>query len=344
MCMQREIRISALSEYIQRIFCTVGMTAENASTMADIIVRCTMYQRGHHDAGFVPNLIQQLSVGKATANPSFRRLSSMSAIESWDGDNGLGPLCCTKAIERAMELAHEYGIGMCCMRRTNHFMSAGPYVELAASHGYIGLILAKGGITMGAPNHPKPCISALPMGFAYPTEHVPVMLDACIAYASMEKLRQMARQQQPTPEWWGYDADGLPTDNPSDMLAGTRLPIGGHKGFALAMLGEVLTGVLSGGCVMDEKVTEDGVSGATSHTAIALRTDALMDSDTFRRRAASISEKACTFNPGLHIPGQYAASQTAQALQRGTVLLDETHYLQLNELAGQYSLQPLEAV
>lgn len=340
----KAIGIAALREYAVSVFGAVGMQEENAAVMADVIVRCTMYYRGHHDAGFIPNLVGQIAAGKAPANPQITCTASYAAIESWDGDNGLGPICCTKAMERAMELAQEYGMGMCCMRRTNHFLAAGPYVELAASRGFIGMMLAKGGVTMGAPGRPGACMSALPMGFAYPTQQEPVMLDACMAYASMEKLRVMGREGETAPNWWGYGKDGQPSEDPMDILAGTRLPIGGHKGFGLAMLGEVLTGVMSGGCIMGEKTTEDGAAGATSHTAIAIRADALMDGETFRRRAGSIGQRAVELSEGLHIPGQGAARQVSLALKSGAVMLGEVQYLKLNELAAEYGVKPLEAV
>lgn len=338
------ISLTALQEYVVNVFGAVGMQEDNAAVMADVIVRCTMYHRGHHDAGFIPNLVGQIAAEKAPANPQITCTASRAAIESWDGDNGLGPICCTKAMERAMELAQEYGMGMCCMRRTNHFLAAGPYVELAASQGFIGLMLAKGGVTMGAPGYPGDCMSALPMGFAYPTEQEPVMLDACMAYASLEKLRVMGREGKVAPNWWGYGKDGQPSEDPLDILAGTRLPIGGHKGFGLAMLGEVLTGVLSNGCIMDEKITEDGVVGATSHTAIAIKADTLMDADTFRRRAGSIGVRASELSEGLHIPGQGAAKQVSLALESNTVMLGEGEYLKLNELAAEYGVKLLDAI
>ena len=195
---------------------------------------------------------------------------------------------------------------------------------------------------MGAPGKPGTCMSALPMGFAYPTDgDFPVMLDACMAYASFGLLKEMAEKGQKTPEWWGLDKEGEPTTDPAAMAEGTRFPIGAHKGFGLCMLGEVLTSVMSQGCILDEKETSDGLTNYWGHTAIAFKADALMDADTFKKRSGDLSRRAIDLSPGLHIPGQGSYSKKKAFTEKNSIDLEDSLIQKLNAIAKELSVKEL---
>ena len=92
------ISISDLESYLYRQFRSAGLCEQNARTMADVVMRTTLYDRGHHDIHFVPALLDLVLNKRAEANPEFCRLSAFGGMESWDGGNGLGPICCMKAV------------------------------------------------------------------------------------------------------------------------------------------------------------------------------------------------------------------------------------------------------
>lgn len=333
------ISISDLESYLYRQFRSAGLCEQNARTMADVVMRTTLYDRGHHDIHFVPALLDLVLNKRAEANPEFCRLSAFGGMESWDGGNGLGPICCMKAMDRAIELAEQHGIGLCAMRNTNHFMAAGPYVERAARKGYIGIILAKGGVSMGYPGKRGQCMSALPFGFAYPTKEEPVVLDACMAYASMGKLHQMQQEGKSVPSYWGMGPEGKETEDPEELLRGTRFPIGGHKGFGMAMLGEVLTSVLAEGCILDETQTRDGIGNWSAHTAIAVKADALLDIERFQQRTSNLSKRVKELSEGIHIPGEGAAEHVRLHQASGEVRLEEELIAQLNAYAEETGIE-----
>lgn len=341
---QKFVAVADVEIFLEDLFSALGMEQGNVRVMKQVLIQTSMYNRGHHDISFVPMLVKLLQSKHANPNPRMRILSAYQGIERWDGDDGLGPVCCMKAMDRAMELAHTHGIGICAMRRTNHFLASAPYTEYAAQEGYIAMILAKGGVSMGVPGERNQCMSALPMGFAYPTQGDPVIFDACMAYASMGKLMQMAEKGQQAPSWWGADQDGNPTTSPEEMLRGIRYPIGGHKGFALAMLGEVLTGVLSDGCILDQTQTEDGFKNWSAHTAIAIKADALMALDTFRDRAGSVGERAQARTEHLHIPGEGLAEERRKITERGSFAVKDSLVQVLNQLAADVGISEIQLV
>ena len=313
----------------------LGMNAQNRFYTRDTVMRATLRGVGHHDIYDFPARLKALASGKIPANPEMKPIASFGAMESWDGGGGLGEVVCSFAMERAMRLADVHGMGLCAVRNSNHFMAAAPYVERASECGYIGLILCKGAPSMGAPGRREQTIGALPMGFALPTDHgYPIMLDACMAYASFGLLREKMKKGEPVPEYWGFDGEGRPTADPAQMASGTRLPIGAHKGFGLAILGEALTAILSEGCVVDEPDTVNGQKAPTSHTAIAIKTGALMEEKRFRERAGEMIDRMSARAPGLHVPGQGSHQKAERMRAQNAVQLDEALVEELNAICA----------
>ena len=329
------VKPDVLRNWIGHALIALGMTDENAAIVADTVMRATLRGVGHHDVYDLPGRLKGLLEGKFPANPTYTRLAAYGAVESWDGGNGLGELVCSFAMDRAMQAAGAHGIGLCAVRNSNHYMAAAPYVERASEQGYIAMLLCKGAPTMGAPGRTDKVIGTLPMGFAFPTDlEYPVMLDACMAYASFGLLKEKMDRGEQVPAHWGYDREGRPTTDPAEMAKGTRLPIGGHKGFGLAVLGEVLTALLSEGCIVDEADIINKQSAPTSHTAIAIKADALMDLDRFKERSGEMVERMCARAPGLHVPGKGSYDKKARMLQDDAIELQDGLISELDALCG----------
>lgn len=337
----QSVSIDRLRACCEAVFSACNMTDENARLTADVYIRATLRGLGHHDISELPGRIKKIEDGEVEANPVFRRIAGFQAMESYDAGNGLGELCCVLGMERAMALADRFGIGLVAMRNTNHFLAGAPYTEIAAEKGYIGLILAKGGVSMGMTGA-KQCMSALPMSFAYPAgEDYPVLLDACMAYASFGQLWQKAGTGEQVKPWWGCDSQGNPTTDPMELAKGVRYPIGQYKGFGLAMLGEVLTAVLSQGCVLDqEKSWDSGCTHPDAHTAIAIKTDALLSKEEFEAQTQYMSARARQLSgTDLHIPGDASRSKVQTAMETGNVALDAHVVDNLTRLGKKYGLE-----
>lgn len=337
----RSVSLEILRDVCREILKAGGMTSENAETVADVYIRATLRKTGHHDISELEARARKMRDGKIEANPRFEKISSYQAMESYDAGNGMGELCCVRGMERAMELAEKFGIGVVAMRNTNHFLAGAPYTQMAAEKGYIGLILAKGGVSMGMTGT-KPCMSALPMSFAYPAgESFPVLLDACMAYASYGQLWLRAQNGDSVKPWWGCDEEGKPTTDPARQARGVRYAIGEYKGFGLAMLGEVMTAVLSRGCVLDQKGNPDGSCTHTdAHTAIAIKPDALLPQEEFLAQTAYLSARARELSgTDLHIPGDASADKARQMQEKGMIELEDQVADGLRRLMEEWGLE-----
>jgi LDH2 family malate/lactate/ureidoglycolate dehydrogenase len=227
-------------------------------------------------------------------------------------------------MKRAEELAAVHGIGFCSIRNTNHILASSPYVEVAAEDGYVGYIITRGAPTMGAPGRKEKVIGTSPMGYAIPTDKgYPLMFDACIAYASNGLLHELAKAGESVPPYWGLDAAGQPTTSPAEISKGTRLPIAGHKGFGITILGEVLTGILSEGQIIDEPQPGTGAVGMPSHTAICFNVDALLGPGKLRERATEMVDRMNARADNLQLPGQRSYAKKVKFLESGEFELDD---------------------
>ena len=332
------IWFSDLDQWICSLLVKLGMSYENARIMTDIYISTTKRGVGHHDIHNLPQRLEKLKCGELNPSPEFRMLSSFGGMERYDGDNGPGELIGHFSMERAMALASEHGIGMCAVNNSNHYLCSAPYIEQAARQGYIGLIIAKAMPTMGMPGHKGNLIGQSPMGFAFPAGGPdPVMLDICLAYVSYEKLKMMADHKEPVPAHWGVDTEGRPATDAAALLAGTKFPVGEHKGFGLALLCELLTGVMSGGCILDEPEEAGGIR-EMSHTAFAIKADALMSMEEYEKRSAELVRRLKARDEGVRVPGERTYEKTGEYEAQGWIELEDALIGTLNQYAEEAGL------
>ncbi len=340
----KKVTFSELNRFVEELWKAVGASEEDGKIMAAIFTETTKRGVGHHDIYNFPSRIDRVRSGRINPNPEIKKISSFGAMESWDGDYGTGEVLNHFIMNRAIELASRYGIGMITVRNSNHYLCSAPFVEQAAKEGYVGFIMAKAGTAMGMPGIKGNIIGQAPMGYAFPTdEENPVMMDVCLAYIAGEPLQIRANNHIPVPDYWGEDKDGNPTTNAADIInGGVKYPIGLHKGFGFALLSELLTGVFSMGAILDAG-EEDPIYKGTSHTAIAIKTDALMDKETYEKRSRELIERLRNKSEKIHIPGDVSWKKTQECNRCGYIELEEALIETLNARAFEYGVPLLSA-
>lgn len=339
----KTVTFTQLEDYMSRVLRAFAMTESNIKTVVNIYSEITKRGVGHHDIYDFPGRIEMLRTGKVTINPDYKLLSSFGCMESWEGDNGLGELINTFIMKRAISLAQTNGIGFCTVRNSNHYLASSPYTTQAAQLGYIGFIIAKGAPSMGVPGAKGNVIGQSPVGFAFPTKYSwPIMLDICLAYGSGGQLKHRADNKEPVPEWWGVGPDQQPTTDAEELLRGTKYPIGEHKGFGLAILCELLTGVFSQGLILDEQADNASTAAkSTSHTAIAIKADALMDMDDYITCSSELIDRISDRSPGIHIPGSGSHKKKKEFEHSGSIKITDELFDTLDESANSLNLKGL---
>lgn len=239
---------TALTTFVERLFKAAGLPFDDARLCAEMHVRQEMRGVTTHGLRRVPSVLKRLTEGKLNPHPSRTVLRDNGATVVLDGDNGVGPLGCMEAMERALGKAKQFGVAIGIVIRNNHFLSAAPYCLRAIEHGMIAICSSNTWASMGYPGTNVRAIANSPIGFGIPTgAPFPVIFDSALT-TSEGKLAMWIREGRTIPPTlWGVNREGNASADPASVLhGGTPWPIGGHKGAGLAVLVEVLTGVL--GC------------------------------------------------------------------------------------------------
>jgi LDH2 family malate/lactate/ureidoglycolate dehydrogenase len=222
---------------------------------------------------------ERLKIGgiKAGANIKIERKSP--AILMVDGDNGIGTLVGTRALEAAMEAAGETGVGVAFARGSNHFGPIASYAWIAAAEGFASIIASNATTTIAPSGGSDARLGNNPLGICVPNPGGdPVMLDMAMSVVARAKIRRALDRGESIPDTWATDSEGRPTSDPKTALEGFLQPIGGYKGYGLALMVDLFAGLLSGSAYLTHVkswVDEPSAAQNLGHVFILIDTEKL---------------------------------------------------------------------
>lgn len=246
---RKTVPVAWLTEALTGIFTAVGLSTGAASTVAESLVDADRRGIPSHGSMLVPMYVDRLRSGSVSRQEKAEVVLDAGAIAVLDAHNALGQLTSDAAMDLAVGKAKAHGVGAATVRHAFHFGAAFRYVQAAARAGCIGVAAANTRPLMPAPGGAGPVVGNNPLAFGIPTGDggEPIVLDMALSEAALGKIRIAASEGREIPATWATDADGKPTTDPEAAIAGMLLPIGGPKGYGLALIVDILTGVLSGG-------------------------------------------------------------------------------------------------
>lgn len=305
-----------LRSWVRSLLEASGLESGDAGSAAEIFLRASLRGLGHHDLSYLPQRLDWLARGEVNAKPKLRLVSQAPAAEVWDGDEGLGEVLCSHITHRALELARRSGVGYAGIRRSNHFLAADPYTQIGSEQGFFLLVWSNTDAGMAFPGQARRQIGNNPLGWGLGQGPAALSADLCLAYSSLGNLNTKAAEGASVPAHWGHGPDGEPSDDPKTLLAGAVGPIGGHKGLALALLGEVMTGVLTGGATLDE-VAPGG--GLRTHNQMVLAFDLewFGGNSLVGDRLVSLKDRARRAGNTERLPGDRSHAAEAKARAEG---------------------------
>src|SRR5688500_15437022 len=249
--MGQRIAFGELEELVAAAFRNAGVPAENAQVVAHVLAEAEGRGIESHGVRMLSSYVARLKAGgfSATAEPKVIREGPAPALI--DGDNGRGPLVGTRGWGGAVRKAQTAGIGAGAVRHRNHYGAAACYALLACREGLIGIATTNSVAAVAPPGGRVGRVGNTATAYAVPTEaEPPLVLDISMSTAARSRFALHAERGEALPEGWAIDAEGQPTTDAREGLAGYLLPLGsptaGHKGFGMAMLMDTLSGVLSG--------------------------------------------------------------------------------------------------
>lgn len=267
-----------------------------------------------------------------------------------DGDNGMGHLVMRYATEKAIDKAKDAGVAWVGVRMSNHAGPASLYASMPVEHDMVGLYLA-----VGNANHLPPwggldmLLSTNPIAVAVPAgEEAPVVLDMATTVAAYGKVKTKAQRGEMMPEGWMMDREGRPLTDPRRANEGFLLPIGGYKGYGLALVIGILAGTLNGAAmgkdVVDFNADDTSVTN-TGHVIVAINVEAFQPIAEFKRQMDALIRdlRGSKRLPGvdrIRLPGEGSHAARADRAKNG-IPLSAPLLASLNELAGQLKISPL---
>lgn len=312
----RTYRSDDLARFSARVFEHFGVPKEDAALAAGILAASDLRGIESHGVARLHTYFDMLELGKINPRPRISVVRESASTATVDGDNGLGLVVGPKANAIAMAKAAEAGSGWVSVRNTNHFGIAGYYVLEALERDLIGWAMTNSTKLVAPLWGAERMLGTNPIAIAFPgLEEPPIVIDLATCAAAYGKIEIAVRGGERIPEGWAIDREGRVTTDPQRMIdGGAILPLGsdrehgGHKGYALALMVDVLSAVLSGAnwgpftppFALRQEVPARSVGKGIGHFFGALRIDAFIDPLEFKRQ---IDDLVRTFRATKPAPG-----------------------------------------
>ncbi|MGH7036072.1 MAG: Ldh family oxidoreductase, partial [Stellaceae bacterium] len=234
--------------FILRALGAVGMSSSDAGIVADLMVLTDMRGIDTHGIARLPIYVRRLKSGAINKAPRIRIVAEAPATALVDGDNGMGHLVMSFAARLAIEKAAKCGIGWVGTRRSNHAGAAAPYAMMPLKHDMTGVYLAVAEVNHMAPTGGiEPLLGTNPIAIAIPAqEEAPIVHDVATTVASNGRVSAAIEAGEAFPPGWMIDAAGGPITDSKGWHGGALLPIGGYKGYGLALVFALMGGALNG--------------------------------------------------------------------------------------------------
>jgi LDH2 family malate/lactate/ureidoglycolate dehydrogenase len=303
-----------------------GVSAEDAAIFADSLVAADLAGTSTHGVSRLAIYLKRIGLGLIDPRAELKLERSRGSVMAVDCANGLGQIQAVKVLDRLVPLARANGIAAATMRNSQHFGAVSYYCNRAAEQDLVLLAMTSCEPAMSPAGGRDPFFGTNPIAASFPTGlGYPIKIDLSTSIVARGNIIAAQKRGEAIPEGWALDPDGNSTTDASAALLGTVLTMAGHKGYALALMVELFSSVLSGAAVgpkigsmyknLDRK--QD-----VGHFFCLLDPSAFLDLSEFKARVdATVSQlKKVSRRPGVDeilVPGERSHRTTQHNLQHG---------------------------
>lgn len=313
-----------LSEFCQRTFEHFGVPTADAKLAAGVLAMSDIRGVDSHGVARLRTYIDMLSLGRINPKANVKIIRQLAATATIDGDNGLGLVVGPKANDICLEKADQVGSAVVSVSNTNHYGIAAYYVIKALERGLIGWTMTNTAKLVAPLWGAERMLGTNPLAIAFPCHaEPPVVIDLATSATAYGKIEIAKRKNAEIPAGWAIDKDGHMANRPEQMIEGGALlplgstrELGGHKGFGLGAMVDILSGVLSGAnwgpyappFAKHQEIPNRSVGKGIGHCFGAMRIDGFIDPDEFKRQMddwvrTMRATKPAPGTPGVVIPG-----------------------------------------
>ena len=344
------VKADRLEAFTARAFEAVGIAAADARRIAELMVRADLQGSEGHGVFRLPQYIRRIKGGAVNIKPRIKVTREAAGMALVDGDNGMGHLVMSFATAKAIEKAKTAGVAWVGVKWSNHAGPASLYASMPLEHDMIGLYLAVGNANhLPAWGGLDMLLSTNPIAVAVPAgEEAPIVLDMATTVAAYGKVKTKAQRGETMPEGWMMDRQGQPLTDPKRANEGFLLPIGGYKGYGLALVFGLLAGTLNGAAMGRDVVdfnADDTTPTNTGHAIVAINVDAFQPVAEFKKSVDALIRDLRNSQrlPGvdrIRLPGEGSHAARADRSRNGIPLAPPLA-AGLAELARELGIPPL---
>ena len=312
-----------LAAIVSDVFQQCGVERKDAEMAAEVALWAQLHGSDSHGVVHLPLYVRGLLDQTIKARPAMTTIRPMACCAVLDADHGLGLVASRCAIDMAIDIAAQHGLGAVAIRRSSHFGAAGYYADRAAGQGMIGLAFSNAMPAIAPTGGTEGLLGTNPIGVAFPVpESDPIIADMATAMVARSRIRHaLAAGEKSIPEGWALDPSGQPTTDPAIAVKGSLLPIGGPKGYALSLMVELLCSALSDG-EPGFQVTYENMVKRPSNICqffLVLNPDGFAGAERYSKRAAHIADVIKRAKPMAGAPQPRLPGARGHAVKRGAV-------------------------
>ncbi len=326
-----KIEVGRLREVSVQILKGLNATDEEATLVADCLVRAEKRGIDTHGVYFLKLLSDRIDAHMIHIPTPLRVIRENNTTAIVDGGNGLGQVAAHRAMRMSVQKARNFGVGITLVRNTNHIGILAFYTSMAAEEGTVGIVMSNSAPSMSPWGGADPFLGTNPISIAIPGgEEGAVILDMSSSVVARGKIRRAQRMKEKIPLGWALDETGSPTTDPVAALKGTLLPIGGPKGYGLALMIDVLAGLLSGSQYGPDVKTFHQPLGPTGIGVFTMAVDIerfmplhqFKDLMTSYAKSIKKTKKAKQVSQ-IYLPGEIELEREKQSLKDGVEISPE---------------------
>ena len=333
---------AALAGFSRAVFESHGVPSADAALAADVLAAADLRGVDSHGVARLRTYHDMLAAGRINPRARLTVVRETASTATVDGGNGLGLVVGPRANEIALDKAAAAGSGWVSVRNTNHYGLAAYYPLRALERGMIGWSMTNSTKLVAPLGGAERMLGTNPIAIAVPGhEEPPIVVDLATSAVAYGKIEIAQRTGQPIPRGWAIDARGEHTEDPAGMIAGgALLPLGsfadsgGHKGYCLAAMVDMLCCVLSGAnwgpfappFALRQEIPARAVGKGIGHFFGALRIDGFIDPAEFKRQVDDWVRTFRATKPqpgtdGVLIPGDPERAAAAERSVHGVPLV-----------------------
>jgi L-2-hydroxycarboxylate dehydrogenase (NAD+) len=308
----------ALAKFTTQVFMHFGVSEQDASQASDVLSKADLRGIDSHGVARLRTYVDMFKIGRINPKPNIKIVREKKSVATVDGDSGLGLVVGPKANEIAMEKASQFGSGWVSVCNTNHYGIASYYSLKALERDMIGWSMTNSSKIVVPLWGAERRLGTNPIAIAFPGyKNPPIVIDLATSVVAFGKVEIAQRQGKRIPEGWIIDQLGNNSTLPEDIYAGGLLPLGGtremggHKGYCLSSMVDILCCVLSGAnwgpfappFAIFEEAPKGSVGKGIGHFFGAMEIDGFEDVEVFKKRVDHWIE---VFRNTKPIPGRNA--------------------------------------